>query len=323
MHAIRVHELGGPEQLRWEEVELGHPEEGEARVRHTAIGVNFIDTYHRTGLYPLPALPHGIGMEAVGIVEAVGTKVSEVRPGQRVGYAGGPPGSYAEERNYPARRLIPLPDDVEDITAAAGLLKGMTAEYLVRRVTDVGPDTVALVHAAAGGVGTILCAWLKCVGATVVGVVSTERKAAKAWANGCERVIVTEKDNFVEKCRELHPSGVDVVYDSVGRATFDGSVECLKKRGMLVGFGNASGPPDLLDPLTLARKGSLFLTRPTLFDYIETREELLESADAFFDVVRKGAVRVHVGATRPLKDAAAAHKALENRETTGSTVLLP
>jgi len=321
---VRIHATGGPEVLRLETIDPGRPGPGEVLLRQTAIGLNFIDTYHRSGLYPLPALPHGIGQEAAGVVEETGPGVTGIDKGMRVAYAAGTPGAYAERRVLPAARLIPLPDDIDDRTAAGMMLRGMTAEYLIRRTFKVEPGMTVLFHAAAGGVGAIACQWLKHLGAKVLGTVGSDEKAARARQDGCDEVIVYTREKFPERVREITSGrGVPVVYDSVGKATFEGSLDCLARRGMLVSFGNASGAPPPLDPLVLSRKGSLYLTRPTLMDYTATREELLESARALFDVVRRGAVRIHVGQTFPLAEAAAAHRALESRATVGSTVLLP
>jgi NADPH2:quinone reductase len=322
--AIRIHETGGPEVLHWEEVILAPPGPGEARVRQTAVGINFIDVYQRTGLYPLPRLPHGIGMEAAGVVESTGEGVTQVRPGDRVAYAGGVPGAYAEIRNVPADRLVPLPDRIDDRTAAASMLKGMTVEYLIRRAFRVEPGMFVLFHAAAGGVGLLACQWLAHLGARVIGTVGTEEKAALARAHGCEHPVVVPREDFVARVREITGgNGIPVAYDSVGKTTFEGSLACLARRGTLVSFGNASGPPDPLDPLVLSRRGSLYLTRPTLFDYTATREELLASAAALFEVLESGAVKVRVNQTWPLRQAADAHRALESRRTTGSSLLLP
>ena len=321
---VRIHATGGPEVLRLETIDPGRPGPGEVLLRQTAIGLNFIDTYHRSGLYPLPALPHGIGQEAAGVVEEIGAGVTGLGQGMRVAYAAGTPGAYAERRVLPAARLIPLPDDIDDRTAAGMMLRGMTAEYLIRRTFKVEPGMTVLFHAAAGGVGAIACQWLKHLGAKVLGTVGSDEKAARARQDGCDEVIVYTREKFPERVREITSGrGVPVVYDSVGKATFEGSLDCLARRGTLVSFGNASGAPPPLDPLVLSRKGSLYLTRPTLMDYTATREELLESARALFDVVRRGAVRIRVGQTFPLAEAAAAHRALETRATVGSTVLLP
>ncbi len=320
---IRFHHTGGPEVLRWEEVAPGRPGPGQALVRHTAVGVNFIDTYHRTGLYPA-TLPSGLGMEAAGVVVAVGEGVEGLAAGDRVAYGGGPPGAYAEERVMPADKLVPLPDGVDDRVAAAAMLKGMTAEYLVRRTYEVKPGDTVLVHAAAGGVGLLLCQWAKHLGATVIGTVGTDDKAELARANGCDYPIVYTREDFAARVRELTGGvGVPVVYDSVGRTTWEGSLACLRPRGLMVTFGNASGPVPPIQPLVLSQHGSLYLTRPTLMTYNATRKELLESAGALFEVVESGAVRVTIGQTWPLAEAAEAHRALESRRTVGSTVLLP
>ncbi|MEZ4449387.1 MAG: quinone oxidoreductase [Nannocystaceae bacterium] len=324
VQAVRIHRVGGPEVLAVDDLPLGPPGPGEAQIRHRAIGLNFIDTYHRSGLYPLPSLPHGIGLEAAGVVTAIGEGVTEVAVGDRVAYAGGAPGAYAEARNLAAARLVPLPDDLDERTAAAALLQGMTAEYLIHRTFKVEPGMTVLWHAAAGGVGLIACQWLKSLGARVIGTVSTEEKAALARAHGCDHPILYTRDDFVDAVRRLTDGrGVPVVYDSVGRATFAGSLECLARRGLLVGFGNASGAAEPFDPLLLSRKGSLYLTRPTLFDYTATRDELLASAGALFRAILGGAIKVEIRHTWPLAEAAAAHRALEGRETTGSCLLIP
>ena len=320
--AIRIHEHGGPEVMRLEDVDVGEPGPGEARVRHAAVGLNFIDTYHRTGLYPV-SLPSGLGMEAAGVIEAVGEGVSELSPGQRVAYAAGPPGAYAEARVVAADRLVPLPDAVDDETAAAAMLKGMTVEYLIRRTHRVSAGETVLLHAAAGGVGLVACQWLKHLGATVIGTVGSDEKAELARAHGCDHPIVYTREDFAARVRELVPGGVPVVYDSVGAATFEASLDCLAPRGLMVSFGNASGKPPALEVGALAQKGSLFLTRPTLMTYVAARADLLESAAAVFDVIARGAVTIAIGQRFPLADAAEAHRALEGRATTGSTVLIP
>jgi len=321
--AMRIHATGGPEVLRWEEAPVGTPGPGEALVRHTAIGVNFIDTYHRTGLYPL-ALPATVGMEGAGVVVAVGTGVTEVAVGQRVAYAGGAPGAYAEERLIPAHRLVLLPNDVSDEQAAAMMLKGLTAHYLLRRTYRVKAGDTILLHAAAGGVGLIACQWAKHLGATVIGTVGSDDKAAVARAHGCDHAIVYTREDFVARVRELTGGrGVPVVYDSVGRSTWEGSLDCLAPLGLMVSYGNASGPVPPFAPGVLAAKGSLFLTRPTLMTYTARREDLLAAAADLFTVVLSGAVRVEVTGRLPLADAAEAHRALESRRTTGSIVLLP
>jgi NADPH:quinone reductase len=322
--AVRIHRTGGPEELRLDEIALGEPGPGEALVRHAAIGINYIDTYHRSGLYPLPALPHGIGVEAAGVVEAVGPGVDEVRRGQRVGYVLSTPGSYAEARIVKAERLVPLPDGISEETAAAMLLKGMTVEFLVRRASPVRSGQTVLFHAAAGGVGLIACQWLRDLGVTVIGTVGSDAKAELARGHGCTHPIVYTREDFVTRVRELTGgAGVPVVYDSVGKATFEGSLDCLMPRGMLVGFGNASGKPPPFDIGILAQKGSLYLTRPTLFAYTATREDLLASAQALFERVKGGRIAIRIAQRWPLAEAAAAHRALENRATTGSSLLIP
>ncbi|HEX6411052.1 MAG TPA: quinone oxidoreductase [Sphingomicrobium sp.] len=320
VHAIRVHEAGGPEVLRWEEVDVGEPGPGQVRLRQTAVGLNYIDVYHRTGLYPQP-LPFTPGTEAAGLVEAIGKEVTDLSVGDRVAYAG-PIGSYAEARLIDADRLVKLPDYVSDELAAAMMLQGMTARMLLRAVYEVKPGDTILVHAAAGGVGLILCQWANALGATVIGTVSTDEKAAMASAHGCHHAIVYTRQDFVAEVERItNGAKLPVVYDSVGKDTFLKSLDCLRPRGLMVSYGNASGPPDPIAPALLAQKGSLFLTRPTLFSYIATREELEQSAAELFDMVRSGKVKVEVGQRFALKDAAEAHRQLEARKTTGSTVL--
>jgi NADPH2:quinone reductase len=320
--AIRIHETGGPEVLKREEVEVGRPGPGEALLRQTAIGLNFIDTYHRTGLYPLP-LPAVLGMEGAGMVEEVGAGVTDVRPGDRVAYAG-VLGAYTERRLIAADRLVPLPDGVSDIQAAAMMLKGMTAEYLLFRTHRVQRGETILVHAAAGGVGLIMCQWAKHLGATVIGTVGSDQKAELARANGCHHPIVYTRENFTERVRALTGgAGVPVVYDSVGKDTFLGSLDCLRPLGLMVSYGNASGAVPPFNIGLLAQKGSLFLTRPVLMAYTAKREDLLASAGALFEVVASGVVKIKLERTWPLEDAASAHRELEGRRTTGSTVLLP
>lgn len=321
--AIRIHEHGGPEVLRCEQLPLPEPGPGEVLVRHTALGVNFIDTYHRSGLYRLPVLPHTLGVEGVGVTEALGRGVSGLRPGDRVGYAGGTPGAYAEYRCVAADKLVPIPDQIDDATAAGVLLRGMTAEYLVQRCAQVGAGMPVLVHAAAGGVGLLLCQWLARLGAEVFGTVSTEAKAELAQRFGCAHPIVVSREDFVAKVRGgTHGRGVPLVYDSIGKDTLPRSLQCLTPRGTLVSFGNASGAPDPVDPLALGHAGSVYLTRPRLHDYTGSRPELLASAQAVFDALRAGWLRVHLGALFPFVEAAAAHQALERRETVGATLLL-
>ena len=320
VHAIRVHEAGGPEVLRWEEVDVGEPGPGQVRLRQTAVGLNYIDVYHRTGLYPQP-LPFTPGTEAAGLVEAIGKEVTDLSVGDRVASAG-PIGSYAEARLIDADRLVKLPDYVSDELAAAMMLQGMTARMLLRAVYEVKPGDTILVHAAAGGVGLILCQWANALGATVIGTVSTDEKAAMASAHGCHHAIVYTRQDFVAEVERItNGAKLPVVYDSVGKDTFLKSLDCLRPRGLMVSYGNASGPPDPIAPALLAQKGSLFLTRPTLFSYIATREELEQSAAELFDMVRSGKVKVEVGQRFALKDAAEAHRQLEARKTTGSTVL--
>ena len=321
--AIRFHQTGGPEVLRLEETEAGSPGPGQALVRHTAIGVNFIDTYHRTGLYPLP-LPSGMGVEGAGVVEAVGPGVEHVRAGDRVAYQGGPPGSYSERRVMPAARLLKLPPDVADQDAAALMLKGLTVHMLVRRVHAVKPGETVLWHAAAGGVGLIACQWLKAIGARTIGTVGSDEKARLARAYGCDEVIVYTREDFKTRVRELTGgAGVPVVYDSVGKSTFEGSLDSLAPRGMMVSFGNASGPVPPVSPLTLGTKGSLFLTRPSVMTYTADRGELEEAAAELFALVSAGKVKAQVGQTYALAQAADAHRDLEARRTSGSVLLLP
>ena len=321
--AIRFHQTGGPEVLRWEEVAVGDPAPGEARVRHEAVGLNFIDTYHRTGLYPMP-LPSGIGLEGAGVVEAVGEGVKDVRPGDRVAYAGGPVGAYSQVRCLPAHRLLKLPQTIDCRTGAAMMLQGLTTAYLLRRTYCVQPGDTVLIHAVAGGVGLIACQWAKALGATVIGTVSTEAKAELARQHGCDHVIFYTREDIVQRVREVTGGeGVAVVYDGVGKDTFMASLDCLRPRGMMATFGNASGAVPPFDPLLLTQKGSLFLTRPKLADYTTKREELLALGDELFDVVQRGKVRIEVNQTYALADAASAHRDLEARKTTGSTIFLP
>lgn len=322
--AIRIHEHGGPEVLRWEDVAVGDPAADEVLIRHKAIGLNFIDVYHRTGLYPLPALPSGIGLEAAGVVEAVGADVTGLKVGDRVAYASPPVGAYAETRLIPADRVITLPDTVDDRSAAAMMLKGMTAQYLLRRSYRVQAGDTILVHAAAGGVGLILCQWAKHLGATVIGTVGNDEKAQQAQAHGCEHPIVYTRENFLERVKAItHGEGVAAVYDAVGKAVFMDSLDCLRPLGIMVTFGNASGTVPAFEPGLLASKGSLFLTRPSLMHYTAKREDLLTSASELLDVVTRGAVKIEVHQMYPLADAAQSHRDLEARKTTGSTVLLP
>jgi len=310
--------------MRFEQVPRPTPGPGQALVRHTAIGVNFLDVYHRTGLYKLPELPYGLGTEAAGVIESVGAGVNEVRVGQRVGYVGSKPGSYAQLAVVDVTRLIPLPDDISDETAAAVLLKGMTVEFLIRRTYALRGGQTVLWHAAAGGVGSIACQWLRALGVSVIATVGSDEKARLATQQGATHTIVYTRENFVERVRELTGGrGVPVVYDSVGKDTFQGSLDVLSPRGLMVSFGNASGKPDPVDTQALAIRGSLYLTRPTLFSYISSREELMESSTALFSVLRAGVVKVAIGGRWPLSQAAEAHRTLEARKTTGSLLLIP
>ncbi len=321
-HAIRIHENGGPEVLRWEEVTVGDPGPGEVRVRNTAIGLNFIDTYQRSGLYPMP-LPMTLGSEGAGVIEKIGAKVKGFKLGDRVAYAG-PIGAYAEAVLRPADKLVKVPAGVSDQTAAAMMLKGMTAWYLVRRTYKVKKGDTILVHAAAGGVGLILCQWGKYLGATVIGTVGSEAKAAIAKKAGCKHVIVAEREIVSKRVREITKGkGVPVVYDGVGKETFMDSLDCLAPLGVMASFGNASGAVPPVNIGILAAKGSLFLTRPTLGSYTATRADLEAAARDLFAVVKKGAVKIVINQSYPLRDAAQAHRDLEGRKTTGSTVLIP
>jgi NADPH2:quinone reductase len=322
--AIRVHALGGPDVLRWDDVEPAKPGEGQVLVRQTAVGVNFIDVYYRTGLYRGPELPFVLGMEAAGVVEAAGPGVKDLKAGDRVAYGAGAMGAYVQARLVPADKLVRIPEGIKDETAAAMMLKGMTAEYLLRRCYPVKRGETVLIHAAAGGVGLIACQWAKHLGATVIGTVGSEQKAKLAAAHGCDHPIIYTKEKFAERVRAITGgAGVPVVYDSVGKDTFMASLDCLRPRGMMVCFGQSSGEMAPLDLGILRQKGSLYVTRPTLATYAAKREDLLASANALFEVVKTGAVKIEVGQTFPLKDAAAAHRALEGRKTTGSTVLVP
>jgi len=319
--AIRIHEHGGPETLRWDEVETGAPDTGQVLIRQTAAGLNFIDVYHRVGLYPVASLPAIIGNEGAGVVEAVGDGVTSVQVGDRVAYCMSL-GSYTERRVVDADRLVKLPDGITDYQAAAMMLKGCTVQYLVKTIYPITSGDTILLHAAAGGVGLIACQWAKHLGATVIGTVGSDEKAELARAHGCDHTIVYTRENIVERVKELTDgAGVPVVYDSVGKDTFIASLDCLQPRGLMVSYGNASGPVDPFSPGLLAVRGSLFLTRPTLASYIGTRDELDASAADLFGVVESGAVKIAVSQTFPLEDAAQAHRALEARETTGSTVL--
>ncbi len=322
--AIRIHSNGGPEVLQWQDVEVGAPGPGEIRIRQTAVGLNYIDVYFRSGVYKAPALPFTPGFEGAGVVEAVGEGVTLHAVGDRVAYGTGPQGAYAEARVFPADKAVRVPGGIDDRTAAAIMLKGLTAWYLLRRTYIVQPGDTILLHAAAGGVGLLACQWAKHLGATVIGTVSSDAKAELARANGCDHPIVYTREDFVARVRELTGGrGVPVVYDSVGKDTFMQSLDCLRPRGLLANFGQASGAVPSLDIGVLAAKGALYLTRPTLFSYCAERADLETGARELFDVIARGAVRVPVNQTYALADAAAAHRALEARATTGSTVLLP
>jgi len=321
-HAIRIHRYGGPEVLQWEAVEVGEPGPDEVRVRHTAIGLNFIDVYQRTGLYP-GDLPATLGREAAGVVEAVGARVKHFSVGQRVAYVGTTAGSYSQARLMPAERLVALPDTIDDQQAAALMLKGLTVQALLRQTYRVRKSDTVLIHAAAGGVGLIAVQWAKYLGAKVIAVVGSEAKAELVRAQRADHVLLSG-DDWVGQVKAITRNrGVNVVYDSVGKDTFIGSLDSLRPRGMMVTFGNASGPVPPIAPLELSRRGSLYLTRPTLFHYIATRSALQRAAQELFNLVAHSVISVHVGQTYPLQDAARAHRELEARLTTGSTVLLP
>ncbi len=320
--AIRIHAVGGPEVMKWETVPTPEPGPSEALIRHHAVGLNYIDVYFRTGLYKTP-LPATLGMEGAGTVLAVGSDVPDLKPGDRIAYAGGSIGAYSTERVLPADRLVKLPDSIDFKTGAAMMLQGMTAQYLLRRTFKVQKGQSILVHAAAGGVGLILCQWAKYLGAHVIGVVSTPEKAELAKANGAEHVIIGHASLAADVKRLTGGAMVPVAYDSVGKDTFSASLDCLAPLGMMVSYGNASGPVPPVDISVLSAKGSLFLTRPTLATYVASHGDLLQAANDLFDVVAAGAVKIQVNQTFPLAEAAAAHIALESRRTTGSTVLLP
>jgi NADPH2:quinone reductase len=320
--AIRIHEAGGPEKLIWEEVEVGAPGPGQVLLKHTAIGFNFIDIYHRMGVYP-QAMPLTLGTEGAGVIEAVGKGVKGLKVGDRVAYAGGPPGAYAQSRVMAAAALVPLPKGIDDQTGAAMMLKGMTAEYLLRRTYKVKKGDTVLVHAAAGGVGLILCQWAKHLGATVIGTVGTDEKAQLAKKHGCKYPIVVPREDFAARVKEITKGkGVPVVYDSVGKDTFDKSMECLAPFGILALFGQSSGLVPPVNPAILA-KACTYLTRPTLFVYNATRDDLLKSANALFKVVKSGAVKIRINHTYPLAETARAHEDVAARKTTGSVVLVP
>ena len=321
--AIRVHETGGSDVMRCEDVAVTDPAPGEVRVRHAAVGLNFIDVYFRSGLYPMP-LPSGLGLEGAGVVEAVGEGVSEFRPGDRVAYAGGPLGAYSQVRCLPADRLLKLPERIDFQTAAAMMLQGLTSAYLLRSTYRVQPGDAVLIHAAAGGVGLIACQWAKALGATVIGTVSSEAKAELAKRHGCDHVIFYTREDVAKRVREITSGeGVAVVYDGVGKDTFIGSLDSLRMRGVMVSFGNASGPVPPIEPLLLSQKGSLYITRPVLWHYTARREDLLTLGGELFEMVGSGKVKIEVNQTYALADVARAHGDLEARRTTGSTILLP
>jgi NADPH:quinone reductase len=321
--SVQIHEHGGPEVLRFVDVEVGPPGPGELQIRHTAIGLNFLDVYNRTGTYP-GKLPSGLGTEAAGLVTAVGKKARGFRVGDRVAYVSNTLGAYSEVRNLPAVRVVKIPKGVSDEEAAAMMLKGLTAHYLIRRTSRVKKGETILVHAAAGGVGLILCQWAKSIGATVIGVVSSDAKAQLARKHGCKHVLISGRDPLVATVKQLTKGvGVAVVYDSIGKDTFMESLDCLRPLGMMVSYGNASGLPPAVSPMELSKRGSLFLTRPTLFSYIGTRQELDAAARELFAAAKKKAIRIRIDQRYPLAHVAEAHRDLEARRTTGSSVLLP
>ncbi|GGX39145.1 quinone oxidoreductase family protein [Saccharospirillum salsuginis] len=322
-HAIRIHEPGGPENLRWDEVDIGEPGPGQVRLKQNAVGLNYIDVYMRTGLYPMPEYPATLGMEAAGTVETIGDGVTHLKAGDRVAYPM-TPGAYAEARLIDAEKLVKLPDEIDDRTAAAMMLKGLTAHYLLFRTYPVKSGDTILVYAAAGGVGLLLCQWAKHLGATVIGCVGSEDKAKLAQANGCDHIIYYNRENIAERVRELtHGEGVAVAYDSIGKDTFEASLDSLRPFGVLASYGNATGPVEPFSPAILAPKGSLYVTRPTLATHVATRALLEEGANRLFEAVRSGVLKINVNQTYALKDTAQAHRDLEARKTTGSTVLLP
>ncbi|MGM0561478.1 MAG: quinone oxidoreductase family protein [Pseudomonadota bacterium] len=322
--AVRLYEHGGPEVFVWEDVDLPAPGSGEVRLKHAAVGLNYIDVYHRTGLYPTGEPPVTIGLEGAGTIQAVGDGVEELKEGMRVAYASPPIGSYAQERNMPADRLVRLPDGIDDQTAAAMMLQGMTVQYLIRRTYRVKAGETVLFHAAAGGVGLIASQWLKALGVKVIGTVGSDEKAELAKAHGCTHTINYRTEDFVARVKELtHGVGVPVVYDSIGKETFEASLDCLQPMGTMVSFGNASGPVEAFDLGLLAAKGSLFVTRPSLMAYTAKRADLVASANELFEVVQSGAVKIEINQTYPLSETAQAHRDLEARKTTGSTILLP
>ena len=323
-HVIRIHETGGPEVMKWESQEVAAPGAGEILLRQTAVGLNYIDVYFRSGAYPAPQLPFIPGLEGAGVVEAVGAGVTDLAPGDRVGYAAQPMGAYAQSRLMPAQRVVKLPEGIEERVAAAMMLKGMTVQYLLRSTVSLKAGDTVLFHAAAGGVGLIACQWAKHLGVTLIGTVGSEEKAELAKAHGCAHTILYNNENFVDRVKEITDGkGVDAVYDSVGKQTFDGSLDCLRRRGTLVLFGQSSGKVAPFDPASLSGKGSIYLTRPTLFHYTDAREDLVSCSSELFDVLLKGVVKADINQEYPLAEAQRAHEDLEARKTTGATVLIP
>jgi len=322
-HAIRIHTPGGPEVMSWDKLDVPPPGPGEVRVRHTAVGLNYIDTYHRSGAYKLP-LPSGLGQEAAGVVEALGPGVTELKVGQRVAYGTGPIGAYCEMRNMPVDKLVPLPEGIADRDAAAMMLKGLTVQYLFRQIGKLKAGDTVLFHAAAGGVGLIACQWARAIGVKLIGTVSSDEKAALAKSHGCAETIVYTRENVIDRVKALTGGkGVPIVYDGVGKDVFPGVLDCLSPRGLWCLFGASSGPVPPLDLQLLAQKGSLFVTRPTLFNYANTRESLLAMSKEMFDLMIAGKVKAEIHQTFPLAKAADAHRALQGRQTTGATLLLP
>jgi NADPH2:quinone reductase len=321
--AFRFHEHGGPEVLRFEDVDIGEPGPGQVRIRNTAVAVNYRDVLMRKGIHAIKAFPSGIGLESAGVIDAVGPEVAGFAVGDRVAYAGMPEGSYAEFRVVPVARLIALPDGIDERKAASMMIRGMTARSLLYEAYKVRPGDTILIHAAAGGVGLIMCQWAKHLGATVIGTVSSDEKAAVACAHGCDHAIVYTREDFAERVRELTAGeGVPVVYDSVGKATFDGSLKCLRRRGVMASFGEASGDPDPVPPRRLGALGSIYLTHPSVSNYTVTREELLATANDLFAMVTRGKIKIEISKTYALKDAPLAHADMEERKTTGSIVLV-
>ncbi|WP_334046047.1 quinone oxidoreductase [Burkholderia cepacia] len=321
--AIRYDQPGGPDVMKWVDVEVGEPKAGEVRIRQHAVGLNYIDVYFRTGLYPQP-LPGGLGMEAAGEVTAVGEGVTALKAGDRVAYVGQPPGAYAQERVMPAERLVKLPDGISYDDAASVMLQGLTAHYLLRRTYPVKAGDTILIHAAAGGVGLLVCQWAKALGATVIGTVGSDEKAELAKAHGCDHPIVYTRENFTQRVKEItNGAGVPVVYDSIGKDTYIGSLDCLAPLGYFVSFGNASGPLPAIDSKEFSSRGSLFFTRPTLFSYIAKRADLESAAAELFDVILSGKVKTSINQRYPLAEVGRAHADLESRKTTGSTILIP